>query len=76
MPVAAWQLFDYWVPGGLNVARGDVVRARLGNRRCVGVVVHADVAGDTAHAPQPIEALTDVRRLPDEVLALADFVAR
>jgi primosomal protein N' (replication factor Y) len=76
MPVAAWQLFDYWVPGGLNVSRGDVVRARLGNRRCVGVVVHADVAGDTAHAPQPIEALADVRRLPDEVLALADFVAR
>ncbi|HEY3563791.1 MAG TPA: primosomal protein N', partial [Casimicrobiaceae bacterium] len=34
------------------------------------------MAGDIAHAPQPIEALADVRRLPDEVLALADFVAR
>jgi len=76
MPVAAWQLFDYWVPGGLKIARGDVVRARLGNRRCVGVVVHADGPGDTRHALHPIESLADVRRLPDEVLALADFVAR
>jgi primosomal protein N' (replication factor Y) len=76
MPIAAWQLFDDWVPDGLNVARGDVARARLANRRCAGVVVRVDAESDAAHALQPIEALADVGRLPEEVLALADFVAR
>jgi primosomal protein N' (replication factor Y) (superfamily II helicase) len=74
MPIAAWQLFDYWVPDGLDVARGDVVRARLGARRNVGVVT--GVADRTAFTErlQAIDALEDVRRLPDEIMALADFV--
>ena len=35
LPVAAWQLFDYWVPDGLAIAAGDIVRVRLGARRRV-----------------------------------------
>jgi primosomal protein N' (replication factor Y) (superfamily II helicase) len=75
MPVGAWQLFDYWVPGGLDVGRGDVVRARLGNRLLVGVVVRTDDASDVDASLQPIESMAGVPRLPGEVVALADFVA-
>ena len=39
LPAATGQAFDYWVPDGIGVARGAIVRVRLANRRHVGVVV-------------------------------------
>jgi primosomal protein N' (replication factor Y) (superfamily II helicase) len=74
MPIAAWQLFDYWVPDGLDVARGDVVRARLGGRRCLGVVTGIEPTSAFAERLQPIEALSGIPRLPEEIMALGDFV--
>jgi len=74
MPIAAWQLFDYWAPDGLDVARGDVVRARLGGRKHVGVVTVVEATSEFVDRLQPIDALTDVARLPDEIMALAEFV--
>ena len=74
MPIAAWQLFDYWVPDGLDVARGDVVRARLAGRKHVGVVTGVEATSEFADRLQPIDAATEVARLPDEIMALADFV--
>lgn len=38
LPVGTSQSFDYWIPQGLAVARGSVVRVQLGQRRLVGVV--------------------------------------
>ena len=38
LPVAAATTFDYWMPEGLAVARGSIVRVRLGTRTLVGVV--------------------------------------
>src|SRR5690242_6854432 len=75
MPIAAWQYFDYWIPDGLDVARGDAVRARLGNRRSVGVVVCVDASTDFADRVQPIDALAGIARLPDDLMAMADFVS-
>ena len=75
MPIAAWQHFDYWVPEGLDVARGDIVRARLGRRKCVGVVTGIDIASEFADRLQPIDALCGIARLPEEMLAMADFVS-
>jgi primosomal protein N' (replication factor Y) len=75
MPIAAWQHFDYWIPEGLDVARGDVVRARLGARKCIGVVTAIETASEFAGSLQPIDALTGIARLPDEIMALADFVS-
>jgi primosomal protein N' (replication factor Y) len=75
MPIAAWQLFDYWIPDGLAIARGDVVRARLGARRRTGVVTAIDPRSEVADRVQPIEAVADVPRLPDEIMALAQFVS-
>jgi primosomal protein N' (replication factor Y) (superfamily II helicase) len=75
MPIAAWQHFDYWIPEGLFVARGDIVRARLGRRKCVGVVTGIDTASDFADRLQPIDALCGITRLPEEMLAMADFVS-
>ena len=75
LPIAAWQLFDYWIPDGLPVARGDVVRAKLGGRALVGVVTEVDPSSEFGDRLQPIEALTDVARLPEEIVALAAFVS-
>ncbi|HXT04683.1 MAG TPA: primosomal protein N' [Casimicrobiaceae bacterium] len=74
MPIAAWQLFDYWVPDGLEIRRGDIVRARLGGRKHVGVVAGIEPTSDFADRLQPIDALTDGARVTDEIMALAEFV--
>jgi primosomal protein N' (replication factor Y) len=76
MPGAAWQVFDYWVPEGLDVAAGDVVHARLANRRYAGVVTGTSASNASGVALQPVEALAGVARLPHELLALASFVSR
>jgi len=75
MPIAAWQYFDYWIPDGLDVVRGDAVRARLGHRRSVGVVVSVDASSDFADRVQPIDALAGIARLPEDLMAMADFVS-
>jgi len=75
MPIAAWQLFEYWIPDGLAVARGDVVRARLGAQRRIGVVTAIEPHSEFVDRVQPIEATADVPRLPDEIMALAQFVS-
>ncbi len=77
LPVAANQLFDYWLPDGLTVERGSVVLARLGRRRAPGVVV--DVLASSEITPErllPIdEIVTTVPPLADDVCALARFVS-
>ncbi len=76
LPVAARTAFDYWVPDGLAVARGSVVRVRLARRRCAGVVT--DLVQDSAlpiTSLQAIESVVDVTPVPDDVLDLAAFVA-
>ncbi|MGE5093572.1 MAG: hypothetical protein ACM3SO_00440, partial [Betaproteobacteria bacterium] len=53
LPIAAWQYFDYWIPEGLDVAPGDVVRARLGPRASVGVVVDVEAITEFRDRLQP-----------------------
>ena len=60
MPIAAWQFFDYWIPEGLDIAHGDIVRARLGARAHVGVVTAVEAATDFRDRLQPVEALTGI----------------
>ena len=43
LPVAAWHLFDYWIPDGLQVAQGDIVRVRLAGRLQCGVVTGIEI---------------------------------
>ncbi len=78
LPVAVHSLFDYWVPAGLELERGQVVRVHLGRRALAGVVVavgdSTDIAGDKL---QPVdEVVGALRPLPPDVLAMADFVSR
>ena len=75
LPVAALQLFDYWIPDGLAVARGDIVRVRLAGRRHAGVVTSIDVASEFLDRLQPIEAVSDAARLPPEIMELASFTS-
>ena len=76
LPVAAATTFDYWVPEGLDVAPGRIVRVTLGARKVTGVVVA--VGHDTTVAPEKLHPITDVLAvppLPEDVLALAEFIA-
>ena len=73
LPVAAWHLFDYWIPDGLQVAQGDVVRVRLAGRLQCGVVTGIESTSDFLDRVQPIESLAGVARLPAEIMELADF---
>jgi len=77
LPVAAPLPFDYWVPSGLAVSRGSVVRVRLARRALVGVVVDIAATSDVDAARlQPLgEIVTDIPALPGDLLELARFVA-
>ncbi len=76
LPVAAATAFDYWVPEGLTVARGAIVRVALGARRMAGVVVA--LAETSTVAPEKLQPVGDVLALPalpPDVLDLCEFVA-
>ncbi|HVJ74614.1 MAG TPA: primosomal protein N' [Casimicrobiaceae bacterium] len=76
VPAATGQVFDYWIPDGLGVARGSIVRVRLAQRRHVGVVVETRAtAGVERDRVQPIDDVVPLAPLPDDVVALAEFVA-
>jgi len=77
LPVAVEAVFDYWVPEGLVVDRGALVRVRLARRLLTGVVVDVVPATDVPREKlQPIvELLTDVPALAEDLLDLARFVA-
>jgi primosomal protein N' (replication factor Y) (superfamily II helicase) len=75
LPVAAWQLFDYWIPDGLAIGAGDSVRVRLGARRIAGVVTAIDTASPFLERLQPVESKLDAQRLPPEIMALAAFAS-
>jgi primosomal protein N' (replication factor Y) len=77
LPVAAHRLFDYWVPAGLDVQPGSVLRARLAGRRLVGVAVELIASSDVEpERVQPIdEVVAAIPPLPDDLRALACFVA-
>ncbi len=78
LPVAAAGAFDYWIPDGLTVQPGAVVRVRLARRILTGVVVAVVSQSDVPHEKlQPIvEIRQDVPPLPADILEVADFVAR
>jgi primosomal protein N' (replication factor Y) len=78
LPVAAAGAFDYWIPAGLTVQPGAVVRVRLARRILTGVVVAVVSQSDVPHEKlHPIvEIRQDVPPLPADILEVADFVAR
>nr|MBP6564212.1 primosomal protein N' [Burkholderiales bacterium] len=76
VPVATGQAFDYWAPDGLGIERGSLVRVRLANRRCVGVVVGTHATSDVERERvQPVDDVLALPPLPEDVVALAEFVA-
>jgi primosomal protein N' (replication factor Y) len=77
LPVAAHQLFDYWLPVGLAVQPGSVLLARLGRRRLPGVAVELIEASEVPpERLMPVEeVVSSIPPLPDDVCALARFVS-
>ena len=76
VPAATGINFDYWIPEGVGAARGSIVRVRLGRRRCTGVVVGLHDAAEIApERVLPIDDLAPLPPLPEDVVALAEFVA-
>ncbi len=78
LPVATSAAFDYWIPDGLSVARGAIVRVKLAGRALAGVVVDVVPASDVASEKlQPLgEVRQDLPAMPADLLDLAEFVAR
>jgi primosomal protein N' (replication factor Y) len=76
LPVAVPHAFDYWIPDGLDVRRGSVVRVRLGNRSSVGVIVGVDAASEVADRLQPIDEVVEGLPITEEILDLAEFAGR
>jgi primosomal protein N' (replication factor Y) len=76
LPVAAPTTFDYWIPEGLAVERGAIVRVRLGTRRLAGVVIAtaSDSEVDRAKLSPVVDVVGD-ERVPFDVLDLCAFVA-
>ncbi len=76
VPAATGLAFDYWAPDGIGVARGSLVRVKLARRRCVGVVVGVQAtSGIERERVQPIDDVVPLPPLPEDVVALAEFVA-
>jgi len=76
LPIAAAHEFDYWIPAGLDVRAGSVVRVKLAQRACIGIVVAIDdAAGVVRERLQPIAEVIAFPPLPAEALAQAAFVA-
>jgi len=76
VPVATGHAFDYWAPDGVGIERGSLVRVRLANRRCVGVVVGTHATAEVEQERvQPIDDVLALPPLPEDVVALAEFVA-
>src|SRR4029079_11843631 len=70
LPVAAEATFDYWIPEGLVVERGALVRVRLARRSLTGVVVDVAPSTDVPRDKlQPIDELrSEIPPLPADVL--------
>ncbi len=76
LPVAASTTFDYWIPQGLAVEAGAIVRVQLGTRRLAGVVTSIATDSDVDRAK--LASVTDVmagERVPGDVLDLCAFVS-
>ena len=76
LPVALDRSFDYWAPEGLALTRGSIVRVQFARRSLVGVVVA--VTNESAvmrEQLQPIDEVVSLLPLPDDALALCEFVA-
>jgi primosomal protein N' (replication factor Y) len=77
LPVATNQLFDYWLPAGLVIEPGSVLRVSLARRRLLGIAL--ELVDATAIAPErlaPIdEIVTALPPLPEDLRALGRFVS-
>jgi len=76
LPLALFQAYDYLVPDGMSLARGDVVTVPLGRRSVTGVVWGAGT-GDVA--PEKLKEVTahlDVPSLPAITCDFVDWVAQ
>jgi len=76
LPVAVDRLFDYWIPAGLDVACGAIVRVPLARRRVVGVVLEIAQASEVRREDIiAVDEVVDAPALPQDVRELAAFVA-
>ncbi|HKP67211.1 MAG TPA: DEAD/DEAH box helicase, partial [Casimicrobiaceae bacterium] len=75
LPVGVSQEFDYWIPDGLSVGVGDIVRVRLAGRSQAGVVTRIEPASGVLDRVQPIESIAGASRVPPEIMELAAFAS-
>ncbi|MET0203058.1 MAG: hypothetical protein ABW276_02000, partial [Casimicrobiaceae bacterium] len=59
LPVDTAAAFDYWIPAGLAIERGALVRVRLAGRVLAGVVV--DVVPTSEVPQEKLQPIVEVR---------------
>ena len=74
-PVAVPEPFDYKVPAGLKLGRGDLVSAPLGRQEKTGLVWEI-VEGETDAGLKSVSARLPTRGLNREIVDFIDWVAR
>jgi primosomal protein N' (replication factor Y) len=76
LPVSTQQLFEYWLPAGVDAPPGAVVNVHLARRRMAGVVVEvAQTASVDRERLLPVDEVVAQPPIPPDVLELCAFVA-
>ena len=76
LPLPVPEAFDYEVPEGMDVARGDQVAVPLGPRVLRGVVSEVRETTGSNRRLKPIEGRLDDPSLPDRTLDFLEWAAR
>jgi primosomal protein N' (replication factor Y) len=76
IPLPVPEAFDYEIPDGVEVARGDQVAVPLGPRLIRGVVAEARETTGTNRRLKAIDHVLDEPRLPERTVDFVEWAAR
>jgi primosomal protein N' (replication factor Y) len=76
IPLPVPEAFDYEVPDGLDVARGDQVAVPLGPRLIRGIVSEARETTGTNRRLKAVDHVLDDPRLPERTVDFVEWAAR
>ena len=76
IPLPVSEAFDYEVPEGMDVTRGDQVAVPLGPRLMRGVVSEARETTGSNRRLKTIDHLIDDPRLPERTVDFVEWAAR
>ena len=76
IPLPVPEAFDYEVPEGMDIARGDQVAVPLGSRLIRGIVSEVRETTGSNRRLKAIDHVLDDRRLPERTMDFVEWAAR